>query len=176
MLVEIKVKSLGLDRRTNTPVVILQETDGDRVLPIWIGPGEASAIATQLAQMKFSRPLTHDLLVSVLGGLGGALQKVIINRVEDQTYYAEMVIQRNGEMITVDARPSDSIAVALRTKAKMFAHDGLLEKAVIDILEDQTVDVQIPPGQEEPPVQMDPEQLKEHLSRLNPEDFGRFTP
>ena len=176
MLVEIKVQSLGLDRRTNTPVVILQETDGDRVLPIWIGPGEASAIATQLAQMTFSRPLTHDLLVSVLGGLGGALQKVIINRVEDQTYYAEMVIQRNGEMITVDARPSDSIAVALRTKAKMFAQDGLLEKAVIDIAEDQTVEVQLPPDQQEQPAQMDPEQLKEHLRRLNPEDFGRFTP
>ena len=95
MLVQVSVQSLGLDRASNTPVVILQENDGDRVLPRWIGPGEASAIAMEMADMKFSRPLTHDLLASVVGGLGGALQKVVISRVEENTYFAEMIIRRN---------------------------------------------------------------------------------
>ncbi|SVD57467.1 uncharacterized protein METZ01_LOCUS410321, partial [marine metagenome] len=110
VLVEVKVQSLALDRSTNTPVVILQELEGERVLPIWIGPGEASAIAMQLADMEFSRPLTHDLLCSVLRGLGGALQKVIISKVESSTYYAQLIVRRNGEVFSLDARPSDSIA------------------------------------------------------------------
>lgn len=178
MLVEVKVQSLALDRTTNTPVVILQELDGERVLPIWIGPGEASAIAMQLADMEFSRPLTHDLLCSVLKGLGGALQKVIITKVEASTYYAEMIVRRNGEVFSLDARPSDSIAVALRVAARIFAEDNLLEEATIEIAEDESAaelsfDVQ---GGSIAQEGMGPEELKEHLRRLNPEDFGRFTP
>lgn len=178
MLVEVRVQSLGLDRASNTPVVILKELDGERVLPIWIGPGEASAIAMQLADMKFSRPLTHDLLVSVLGGLGGSLQRVIITKVEDNTYYAELVIRQNGEVISVDARPSDSIAVALRTDAQIFAEDELLERASIEIADEEaTLDTGEEGGPEaSPPGDMDAEELKEYLRRLNPEDFGRFTP
>ena len=177
MLVEVRVQSLALDRSNNTPVVILQERDGNRVLPIWIGPSEASAIAMQLADMEFSRPLTHDLLCSVLRGLGGTLQKVIISKVEHSTYYAELIVHKNGEVFSLDARPSDSIAVALRVEARIFAQDDLLEEATIEIAEDEsaaelTFDVQEPVE----PRSMDPEELKEHLRRLNPEDFGRFTP
>lgn len=178
MLVEVRVQSLGLDRSTNIPVVILQEVDGERVLPIWIGPSEASAIAMQLAEMEFARPLTHDLLVSVLKGLGGDLEKVVISRVEKSTYYAELVIRRNGQVITLDARPSDSIAVALRVEARIFAHDELLERASIEIAEEETM----PSGEtesfesEEKSEGMGPEELKEYLRKLNPEDFGRFTP
>ena len=178
MLVEVRVQSLGLDRSSNTPVVILQEEDGERVLPIWIGPGEASAIAMQLADMEFSRPLTHDLLVSVVGGLGGSLQKVVITKVEQSTYYAELLIRRNGEVFSVDARPSDSIAVALRMDARIYAEEELLERASIEITEDEQV-VQTEgegPTGEGPSEIMDPEELKEYLRRLNPEDFGRFTP
>jgi bifunctional DNase/RNase len=164
-----------LDRSSNTPVVILEEVGGERVLPIWIGPGEASAIAMQLADMEFSRPLTHDLLVAVLNGLGGSLRKVIITRVEKNTYYAELIIHRNGEVISVDARPSDSIAVALRTEAKIFAQDELLERASIEISEEEQTGA--PTQKREAPSEtMDAEQLKEYLRRLNPEDFGRFTP
>lgn len=181
MLVEVKVQSLALDRTTNTPVVILQELDGDRVLPIWIGPGEASAIAMQLADMEFSRPLTHDLLCSVLKGLGGALQKVIITKVEASTYYAEMIVRRNGEVFSLDARPSDSIAVALRVSARIFAQDDLLEEATIEIAEEETATGDAFEGEyggqeSQPSEGMGPEELKEHLRRLNPEDFGRFTP
>lgn len=178
MLVEVKVQSLGLDRSSNTPVVILEEVGGERVLPIWIGPGEASAIAMQLADMEFSRPLTHDLLVAVLSGLGGSLRKVIITRVEKNTYYAELIIHRNGEVISVDARPSDSIAVALRTEARIFAQDDLLERASIEIAEDETAAAGEPPKARDaqPTEEMDADELKEYLRRLNPEDFGRFTP
>ena len=114
---EVTVQSLGLDRSSNTPVVILQEKDGSRVLPIWIGPGEASAIAMELAGMNFSRPLTHDLMTSAIRGLGGSLTRVVITRVVDNTYYAEMIIARDGEYFSLDARPSDSIAMALRMDA-----------------------------------------------------------
>ena len=174
MLVEVKVQSLALDRTTNTPVVILQELGGERVLPIWIGPGEASAIAMQLADMEFARPLTHDLLCSVMKGLGGNLQKVIITRVEASTYYAEMIVRRNGEVFSLDARPSDSIAVALRVAARIFAQDDLLEEAAIEIQEEgSTTPEGKGPSQQEP---MGPEELEEHLRKLDPEDFGRFTP
>jgi uncharacterized protein len=177
VLVEVKVQSLALDRTTNTPVVILQELDGGRVLPIWIGPSEASAIAMQLADMEFSRPLTHDLLCSVLTGLGGALQKVIITKVESSTYYAEMIVRRNGEVFSLDARPSDSIAVALRVAARIFAQESLLEEATIEISEEETTEGSFEPKDEAPRTEgMGPEELKEHLRKLNPEDFGRFTP
>jgi bifunctional DNase/RNase len=178
VLVEVRVQSLALDRTSNTPVVILQEVDGERVLPIWIGPGEASAIAMQLAEMEFSRPLTHDLLCSVLSGLGGALQKVIITKVQKSTYYAELIVRRNGEVISLDARPSDSIAVARRTDARIFADEQLLELASIEIAEDEsTGEVGLERLKRiETDASMGPEELKEHLRGLNPEDFGRFTP
>ncbi|MDX1647771.1 MAG: bifunctional nuclease family protein [Longimicrobiales bacterium] len=175
MLVEVRVQSLALDRTTNTPVVILQELNGERVLPIWIGPGEASAIAMQLAEMEFSRPLTHDLICSVLNGLGANLQKVIITKVQKSTYYAELIVRRNGEVISLDARPSDSIAVALRVDARIFADDQLLEVASIEISDDETTG-EVSLERIDPESKMDAEELKEHLKRLNPEDFGRFTP
>lgn len=178
MLVEVRVQSLALDRSTSTPVVILQEIAGERVLPIWIGPGEASAIAMQLAEMEFSRPLTHDLLCSVLRELGGALQKVIITKVKESTYYAELIVSRNGDVISLDARPSDSIAVALRVDARIFADEDLLEEATIEIADEETVaDMNIDFYERtDPDVVMGPEELQEHLRRLNPEDFGRFVP
>lgn len=178
VLVEVKVQSLGLDRSTNTPVVILQECGGDRVLPIWIGPGEASAIAMQLASMQFARPLTHDLLVSLLKGLGGKVQKVLITRVEKSTYFAELIVQRDGQVFSVDARPSDSIAVALRVDARIYAQDSLLEQATVEMAEDESAEESVPGGAPGPEISevMGPEELEEHLRKLNPEDFGRFTP
>jgi len=175
VLVEVKVQSLGLDRTTNTPVVILQERGGDRILPIWIGPGEASSIAMQLADWAFSRPLTHDLLVSLLGGLGGSLDRVVISRVVDNTYFAELIIHRDEEVFSVDSRPSDSIAVALRTKASIFADDSLLERVSVEIAEDESVSLDM--DSDEPfDLEAKAEDLKDYVRKLNPEDFGRFTP
>lgn len=176
MLVEVRVQSLGLDRSTNTPVVILQELGGDRVLPIWIGPGEASAIAMQLADMEFARPLTHDLLVSMLKGLGALLQKVIVSRVEQSTYYAELIVRRNGEVFSLDARPSDSIAVALRVDAPIFVEKDLLEIAAVELSPDESTMAQSPPSALDIQSPLDAESLEEHLRKLDPEDFGRFNP
>ena len=175
MLLEVRVQSLGMDRITNTPVVILQEKDGDRVLPIWIGPGEASAIAMQLADWAFSRLLTHDLLVALMGGMGGTLERVLISRVEENTYFAELIIHRGEEIISVDARPSDSIAMALRVKAKIFADDSLLEDVSVEIADEESVSLDLDSGEPVDP-EAKTETLKEYLRRLNPEDFGRFAP
>ena len=164
-----------MDRASNTPVVILEEKDGERMLPIWIGPSEASAIAWEMAHMNFSRPLTHDLLARVLGSLGGDLQKVIISRVESNVYFAEMIIRRNGEVISVDARPSDSIAVALRLEADIFADEALLERRILGEQEEPSFGEQ-PALEGEPDTEMAAEELKEYLRKLAPEDFGRFTP
>jgi uncharacterized protein len=179
-MIEVKVQSLGLDRSTNTPVVILQETEGTRVLPIWIGPGEASAIAMELAGMKFSRPLTHDLFASVIAGFGGSLQRVTITKVVDNTYFAELIIRRGSDVITVDARPSDSIAIALRMQAPIFASDTMLDNTAIEISEGQEEETPdfgqaVEPGGEGG-AGLSPEQLREYLRRMNPEDFGRFNP
>jgi bifunctional DNase/RNase len=180
-MVEVKVQSLGLDRTSNTPVVILQETAGSRVLPIWIGPGEASAIAMELAGMKFSRPLTHDLFASVIAGLGGALKRVMITKVVDNTYYAELIIQRGSELFSVDARPSDSIAIALRLSASIYTTNELLEHTSIDITEAGEESAEFLGKSEEEtgsaaPGGLSPEELREYLRRMHPEDFGRFNP
>jgi uncharacterized protein len=175
-MIEVKVQSLGLDRASNTPVVILQEQDGSRVLPIWIGPGEASAIAMELAGMKFARPLTHDLFASVIMGLGGALQRVVITRVVENTYYAELIIQRGTELISLDARPSDSIAIALRMQASIFTADDLLENTNIEVTDADDADFAEPAAPQPPEGGLKAEELKEYLRKLDPEDFGRFSP
>jgi bifunctional DNase/RNase len=173
-MVEIRVQSLGLDQISKTPVVILQEVEGERMLPIWIGAGEASAIAMELAGMKPSRPLTHDLAASLIRGLGGALQRVIITRVEESTYFAELVIQRGADVFSVDARPSDSIAIGLRLQARLYTSDDLLSATAIQM--QQGEEGLTRPDAEPEQSQMSAEQLQAYLKKLNPEDLGRFNP
>jgi bifunctional DNase/RNase len=165
-MLEVKVVHLGLDRTSNTPVVILQEKDGERVLPIWIGPSEASAIAMELAGVKFSRPLTHDLVKQIILGLGGEVTKVSITRVKENTYFAEMEIHQEDTVVRIDARPSDSIAVALRLGSPIFTQEDLLGVTSIDLAETA-------PG--ETP-DLDSDSLKSYLEKLDPEDFGKFVP
>ena len=167
-MVEVTVASLTLDQKTKSPVVILREKDGTRVLPIWIGPAEANAIAMELAGIKFSRPLTHDLMRQVIVGLGAQLNQVRITNVQDSTYYAELDIRREDHVVHVDARPSDSIAVALRLQAPIFTEEELL-----------TVPGEMPPPgdviQEERD-NLDPDALRDYLKGMDPEDFGKFNP
>lgn len=188
----VEVASLGLDKSSNTPVVILKEEDGEGVLPIWIGPGEASAIAMKLAGIEFSRPLTHDLMTSVVEGLGSTLVRVLITKVVDNTYYASLVFRRDGELISIDSRPSDSIALALRAEAPIFADQSLLELSSVEIQETE-VEAGGEPEEflaqssgagpeggeasgEEGEEERRGEDLREYLDNLNPEDFGRFSP
>ena len=116
-MVRMRVAHLGLDRTTNTPVVVLREEEGERTLPIWIGASEANAIALELQGVKPERPLTHDLMKHLVSGLGGELRRVLIAGLRENTYLAQLFIYRGSEVFEVDARPSDSIALALRMNA-----------------------------------------------------------
>src|SRR6185503_3840218 len=128
-MVRMKVAHLGLDRNSNTPVVVLKEDDGERTLPIWIGAPEANAIALELQGVKPERPLSHDLMKLLLTGLGGELRRVVISGLRENTYVAELLIYRGGEVFEVDARPSDSIALALRMHAPIYSNEDLLDRS-----------------------------------------------
>jgi bifunctional DNase/RNase len=165
-MVEVGVAHLGVERNTNTPIVVLQERDGERMIPIYIGHAEANAIAMELADVKFERPLTHDLMQQVIVGLGAELNQVVLTRVEKSTYYAELHLRRDDHVVQIDARPSDSIAIALRLKAPIFAAEDLLtatsaEEAVTPDITSEA---------------LDSDALKKYLENLDPEDFGKFTP
>ena len=172
-MVEVSVARLGLDSTTNSYVVILRERGGRRLLPIWIGKPEAESIVMEMNGLKRERPLTHDLCKSLIVGLGGALKKVSITRVEKSTYFAEMHIEGPQGVVQVDARPSDSIAIALRLDAPIYAPASLLTAIEADDLdEDDEDDSPFAAASDE----LSPEQLKAYLENLRPEDFGRFTP
>lgn len=157
-VIEMKVWRLALDGRTDTPVVVLQEVNGTRVLPIWIGRSEARAIAMELAGQKFQRPLTHDLMKTVIEGLDGAVRKITITELKENTFFAQLFIEKGDEIIGIDARPSDSIALALRTKSPVFVSEELLkEQAAEELSEDERA-----------------EALRRYLDEMNPEDFGKF--
>lgn len=174
-MIEVVVSRLGLDSATQSYVVILQEKDGQRLLPIWIGETEAHSILMQMQNVKRPRPLTHDLCKSLILGLGGALKRVNITRVEKNTYYAELHLARNGETVQVDARPSDSIAIALRLSAPIFATESLLSDVQVEESEGDEGESE---GPDLTPIrdttELTAEQLKEYLERLRPEDFGKF--
>ena len=170
-MLEVSVAHLGLERNTNTPIVVLQEKDGDRMIPIYIGHAEANAIAMELAEVKFERPLTHDLMQQVIIGLGAELSRVVLTRVEKSTYYAELHLRRDDHVIQIDARPSDSIAIALRLKAPIFAAEDLLNisssgETIIPDISGETLDSDA----------LKSDALKKYLEKLNPEDFGKFIP
>ncbi len=169
-MVEVTVARLGLDASTNSHVVILQEREGRRFLPIWIGQPEAEAIAAHLHSVKRERPMSHDLMRSIVVGLGGVLRRVQITRVQQSTYYAELHLLRADQLVTVDARPSDSLALALRLGAPIFVQDTLLRAPDDDDDEGEgnEPDLRVPPDD-------DGEALKEYLQGLRPEDFGKFS-
>ncbi len=166
-MIEVQVTRLMIDENTNSPVVFLKEADGERALPIWIGATEANAIAMGLSGQKFQRPLTHDLLSTVIKGLHGSVVKILISDLKDNTFYATILLQGEKEMLTVDARPSDSIAVALREGAPIFVDERLL-----DGQSGQSGSFQTPrPNAEERAAE-----LRRYLEQLSPEDFGKFQP
>lgn len=175
-MVEVYVARLGLDSSTNSYVVILQEKGGNRLLPIWIGQPEAESIVMQMKNMKRERPLTHDLCKRLILGLGGSLRRVEITRVQKNTYFAELHLVRGGDVVQVDARPSDSIAIALRLSAPIYAPESLLTQ----VDDGDGGDDEETPGEataeslEDEERRMSAQQLKEHLESLRPEDFGKF--
>lgn len=142
---------------TNTPILLLKEASGTRYLPIWIGPGEATAIARALDGVELPRPLTHDLLKLVTESLGARVDRVVVTNLEEGTFFADLIMTRDGEEVTVSSRPSDAIALAARTKAPLFAAREVIEEAGLEIQFD---------GQEE-----EIERFREFLEDVTPEDF-----
>jgi uncharacterized protein len=168
-MVEVVVAKLGLDSSTNSHVVILQEKGGNRLLPIWIGQPEADSIVMEMKNVRRERPLTHDLCKNLIVGLGGHLRRVQITRVQKSTYFAELHVARADGMVQIDARPSDSIAIALRMSAPIYAPEALLTAIAA---EDGETFAPPPPAQGTD--DFTAEQLKAYLENLRPEDFGKF--
>jgi bifunctional DNase/RNase len=167
-IIEAKVNGLILEHKTQQNIVVLREVDGERILPIWIGPGEAQAIRRMLSDEPFPRPLTHDLLVLVVEGLKAKVTRVVISDLRENTFYATVFVQRDADILSIDARPSDSIAVALRSQAPIFVNEKLLQPPPRD--EGEAAGE----APREPTAEEKAEQLRRFLERLNPEDFGKF--
>ena len=157
---KMTVSGLAIDSNSNSPVVLLKESGGSGILPIWIGPAEASAIAMELAGLNMKRPLTHDLLRSIIDGLGAKVLKVVVSDLVGQTFHAEIYLQQNTSLLKIDARPSDSIALALKTKAPIFVANKILtfDDEISDVSDEKKA-----------------EELRERLQRINPEDFGKYS-
>lgn len=157
MLVEMQIKGLMMDPVTNVPIVILRDQEGTRVLPIWVGPAEASAIALQIENVAPPRPLTHDLLHDVTTALGVTVKRVIIHALKGSTFYAFLELTQGADVILVDARPSDALALALRARAPIFVRTEVLDQSrSMEVATDQA----------------DQDRLQRWLESLDPDDMG----
>jgi bifunctional DNase/RNase len=156
---EMVIKGLMVDPVTNMPIVILRDKTGDRVLPIWVGIFEANAIALQIENIATPRPMTHDLLRNVIRDLNGTVDRVVVCDLKETTFYALIYLNVGGESVAVDARPSDAIALALRTQAPIFVEDHVIDSA-------KTVDFSSEPGNSD--------RLQRWLESLDPEELGKY--
>jgi bifunctional DNase/RNase len=159
MQIEMTIKGLMVDPITNMPIIILRDKDGGRVLPIWVGVFEANAIALQIENVSTPRPMTHDLLRNVIHDLRAEIRKIVVSDLKENTFYALIHLEVNGEPLAVDARPSDAIALALRARAPIFVEDRVIDNA-------KTVDLTPDKG--------NAEQLQKWLESLDPDDMGKY--
>ena len=159
MEVEMKIRGLMMDPVTNMPIVILKDTSGDAVLPIWVGIYEANAIALEIEKVTTPRPMTHDLIKNVLVGLDTQVHKVVVTELREDTFYAVIWIERQGSVISIDSRPSDALALALRVDCPIFVEDDVLKtsKQAASSSDRVTSD-----------------ELRKWLEGLNDEDLGRY--
>ena len=182
-MLEMTVDSIRVSPMNYQRVVILKEKESDRYLPIWIGPAEADAIAVKLQDLSVPRPLTHDLLGTIIDSLGGTIDHILVSDLHNDTFFAKITIQSNGESKEIDCRPSDAVALAVRAKVPIYATEEVLDKAGIH-LDKETGK---PLGQEtasagsplEPQAEVKPEELKsmsaftDFIDSLDLEDFGK---
>ena len=159
MQIEMTIKGLMVDPVTNTPIVILRDKDGERVLPIWVGIFEANAIALQIENVSTPRPMTHDLLRNVIHDLKATVEKIVVCDLQENTFYALIYLSLNGDTLAIDARPSDAIALALRTRAPIFVEDSVIDSA-------KPLD---PSGDK-----VDSDRLHKWLESLDPDDLGKY--
>ena len=157
MLIEMQIKGLMIDPVTGVPIVILRNADNQRVLPIWVGPVEANAIALQIENVTPPRPMTHDLLKNLLAEFDAHVRRVVITALRGNTFYAYLDIDRQGTRMLVDARPSDALALALRSRAPVFVDDSVLDQASsVEVSNEQA----------------DRDRLQRWLESLDPDDMG----
>ncbi|MBI5086451.1 MAG: bifunctional nuclease family protein [Acidobacteria bacterium] len=159
MEVEMKIRGLMMDPVTNMPIVILRDPDGGQILPIWVGIYEANAIALEIEKVTTPRPMTHDLIKNVLTGLEAGVRKVVVSELRDDTFFALIWVEKNGELISIDSRPSDALALALRLDCPIFVDEQVLKNSK------STANVSDKVSNEE---------LRRWLEGLNDEDFGRY--
>ena len=159
MQIPMSIKGLMMDPITNMPIVILHDPDGRRVLPIWVGVFEANAIALQIENVATPRPMTHDLLRNVLQELHARVDKIVVTDLRENTFFALIHLKVGSDPLVIDSRPSDAIALALRTQAPIYVEDSVLEHA-------KTVD--------SAPEKQDDERLSKWLESLDPEDLGKY--
>ncbi len=159
MEVEMKIRGLMMDPVTNMPIVVLKDVQGQAILPIWVGVYEANAIALEIEKVQTPRPMTHDLLKNVLLGLEVRVQKIVVSDLKDDTFYALIWVEREGQMMTIDSRPSDALALALRMDCPIFVDETVLKNSKISsaFTERNTN-----------------EQLRTWLDGLSDEDLGRY--
>lgn len=159
MQIEMTIKGLMVDPITNMPIIILRDRDGQRVLPIWVGIFEANAIALQMENIATPRPMTHDLLRNVIQDLSGTVRKIVVSDLKDNTFYALIYVETPAETIAIDSRPSDAIALALRTQAPIFVEETVIDNAkTVDFTSDKA----------------DSERLQKWLESLDPEELGKY--
>ncbi len=168
-MVEVRLRAVRVDLQSNTPVLLLQEADGlGRTLPIFIGAPEATAIAFALQGVETPRPMTHDLIRDMLEALGASVQRVVVTELRDATFFAELVVGAGGKEVVVSARPSDAVAVAVRTGASIFVDDGLMEAEGIILPPDEEDDGDVD--------DVNPDELvgefRDFLETIRPEDFS----
>ena len=162
-MVEMKVEGLTLDPLTNMPIIILKDLLSDKALPIWVGYFEANAIALEIEKIKTPRPMTHDLLNMMISSLHAKVKHVLINDLKDNTFFAVISVIQNGSDMMIDSRPSDAIALALRTKSPIFVEEKVIEAAKKLDLPD--------PGK----IQNDEkQQWKDWITSIKPQDFGKL--
>jgi bifunctional DNase/RNase len=159
MQIQMTIKGLMVDPITNTPIIVLRDEEGQKVLPIWVGVFEANAIAVQIENVQTPRPMTHDLLRNIIRDLHATLERVVVSDLKDNTFYAMLHLTVAGEPVAIDARPSDAIALALRASAPIFVEDHVIDNAK-----------HIEPA----PSQAEMERLHKWLESLDPDDLGKY--
>jgi hypothetical protein len=159
MEVEMKIRGLMMDPVTNMPIVVLKDAQGTAILPIWVGVYEANAIALEIEKVQTPRPMTHDLLKNLLLGLSVRVHKVVVNELRDDTFYALIWMERDGQLMSVDSRPSDALALALRVDCPIFVEEDVLKNSKIaSAITEKSSN----------------EELKKWLEGLSDDDLGRY--
>jgi len=160
MDIEVRIRGLMMDPATNMPIVVLKDVGSDTVMPIWVGIFESNAIAIEIEKVAAPRPMTHDLTRNLMRHMNAQLEKIVINELRDDTFFAVLWLRQDGELVTMDARPSDAIALALRADCPIYVSEQVLQSAKLNM--------------SSPPEGPTAEELRGWLEGLNDEDLGRY--